>query len=288
MASQRLRASSSDRVLACPYSLVAPRYELPRRKKTAEANEFGSLTHYWVETGRFDYTGATANDVKTLKKKIALSGIERERWWPPETGRHEVTFAFNPFTLELVMFRGKRDKADAWKKGKRWEPTRWVTGTIDWLGKRGPHKRWHVDDLKTGAWDVDVETSKQVRTYAVVPWLLDGQPYDWECDTSITQWPKYPLPDEPGRTWHVLTEMDLMEHLADIRWALSNPQIVRPVIFGPPEKDENGRYSFGEKLPHCAGCECRIPVPGISTFVTNFWYRTLPYCLAGMMKRING
>lgn len=253
----------------------------------------GTLVHHYKETGEFvgdnlhpfprPLRKEHEEHIATLERKLFMSGFEREMWWPDGQGTHEVTFAFSPFTLELLEYQGDRGGADEWKAS--FAPLEYVTGTIDWLGRRGG-RRW-VDDLKTGAFPVDVETSKQLRTYAVVAWLLDGQPYDWECDVSITQWAKYPLAAEPVRTWHVLTGFDLREHVEDLKWALTHPE-VKPVSYGPPQPDENGRYQFGAKLPVCAGCECREPVEGISGWVTNFWFRTLPHCAAGMMKRFNG
>ena len=243
----------------------------------------GTLLHHFKETGLltgcFPYPPTTEQlkIIATAERKVFMSGIDREKWWPAGTGNHEVTFAFHAFTLELRQYEGPRGAADEWKK--QFDPLKWVTGSFDWLGRR--FDRWHVDDLKTGAWPVDVETSKQLRTYAIVAWLLDGQQIDWECDVSITSWPKYPLAGEPVRTWHVLTGFDLAEHLADIRWALSNTQYVNPSPYDDPQSD---------KLPNCAGCECREPVP-TSGWITNFWFRTLPHCVPGMLvmlKRKNG
>jgi len=174
----------------------------------------------------------------------------------------------------LVSYDGERGGADEWKKQARFEPSRWVTGTIDWLGKR--RGRWWVDDLKTGAWPVGVEDNKQLLSYVIVPWLMDGKPDEWECDVSITQWGKYPLAALPRRTAGLVTGFEVQEHLQDLRWALSNPQIVKPSPYGT------------EELPNCAGCPCREPVPGVSEWLTNFWHRTLPYCMPGIMKVING
>lgn len=241
--------------------------------------------HHWAETGETKREGTAKEFTRTLEKKLFLSGTERETWWNESQGRHEVTFAFNPFTLKLVMFRGRRGAADAWKKGKRWNPLRWVTGTIDWLAKRGG--RWWVDDLKTGAFPVYPDDSGQLKSYAVVAWMLDGMPDEWECDVSIMQWPKYPLPDGPKRTWHKLTANDLRAHLDAIRWTLTDPEEqVNPVSYGPPQPDENGNYQFGGKLPVCAGCEARLPMPGVSEWITNFWFRTYPHCWEGIKKRI--
>lgn len=241
----------------------------------------GTLCHHYKETGEtagcFPYP-LTKRHVKILEvaeRKVFMSGIDRERWWPSDQGKHEVTFAFSPFTYELREYRHDPKNADAWKK--QFAAAEWVTGTIDWLAKR--NGRWLVDDLKTGAWPVDPETSKQLRTYAIVVWLLDGRPEDWECDVSITSWPKYPLAGDATRAWHVLTAFDLREHLEDLKWALTHTDYVNPSRY---DNSQDG------KLPHCAGCECREPVPGISGWVTHFFYRTMPHCAQGMIKRVYG
>lgn len=160
-----------------------------------------------------------------------------------------------------------------------------MTGTIDWYG-RLLGRRW-IDDLKTGAFPVNVFTSKQVRTYALVAWFEDGCPFKWECKVSITWWSKYPLDGLPKREFHTLTGFDMMEHLADICWALEHPNEVNPDV---PEVDENGKVvlgEFGEKLPNCSGCPARVAHPG-SSWMQNFWNRAMPTCWAGALRLISG
>lgn len=281
-----MRASSSDRVIQCPASLVLPKHILPRREKTDDANQLGTLCHHWKEVGHWSgcwpspLTEKQDGFVRLLLKKLALSGLDDlyEEYWPSGCGRHEVTFAYSPFTLELVLYEGERWGADEWKKQSRFDASRWVTGTIDWLGHTFGKDRWRIDDLKTGAWPVAVEDNKQLLSYAVVPWLMDEHPDEWELDVSITSWPKYPLAGLPTRKTGIITAFEIQEHLQDLRWALGNPQIVRPSDYGEAQVER--------ELANCAGCDCREPVPGISGWVTHFWFRTLPHCAPGMMAML--
>lgn len=248
------------------------RHVLPRREKTEAANELGTLVHWWKETGDTRPDFAKARDSATLEKKIDKSGVVRDEWWPEGTGVHEYTFALQPSTLELRIHAGPRAQADQWKKSFGY--TEWLTGTLDWYEPPGLDDA-RVDDLKTGAWPVWAKWSKQLRSYALVPWVQEGCPTKWTCRTSITRWPRYPLAGLPTRHWHTLTGFDMMEHLSDVRWTLSHPSEVNVV----PADEETG------KMSPCSGCECREPFPA-SEWFTNFWYRTLPHCTEGMMKQI--
>lgn len=212
---------------------------------------------------------ASVKDIATLKKKLAQSGTRREDYWDESAGVHEYTFALNATTLELVAHDGPRDGADDWKKSFDYHT--WVTGTIDWYEAGTPR----IDDLKTGAFPVWAKDSRQLRTYALVPWVQAGCPFHWEIRVSITQWPRYPLGGQPQRHWHTLTGFDMTEHLDDVRWALAHPNEVNVV----PADEESG------KLSPCSGCECREPFPA-SSWMQNFWYRSLPHCFAGTKKLI--
>ncbi len=214
-------------------------------------------------------TEAHEKHTEYLKKKLALSGTRREDWWDErEGGRHEVTFAFDPFTRLIVMHASK--DADGWKKS--FDGRRWVTGTIDWL-----QRNW-VDDLKTGSFPVDPTTSRQLRTYQCVPWLLQDCPYSWDEPVSITQWAKYPLGGRPVRTWHELNGFDLEEHLDALCWTLAHPNEVNPT---DGTIDEYGEF----KMSPCAFCECRVTHPA-SQWMENYQHRTLPFCGPGLLKRI--
>lgn len=197
--------------------------------------------------------------------------MRRADWWPRGQGEHEVSFAIELFTLELHLFHGARRDAEKWKA--KWDPRRHLTGTIDWI-------RWSdwIDDLKTGHWPIDPATSKQLRSYALVPWLRDGRSSRWEGWVSITQWERYPLDGLPKRKGARLTALDLEEHLADLRWAVEHPTEANPeaIYVGP--------WDPNTPLSPCAFCECREPLP--ANWVTNFRYRAAPHCLPGMMKRL--
>lgn len=180
--------------------------------------------HHWKETEESDPEWADRRDVLCLEKKLIMSGIEREQWWPAASGGlHEVTFAVNLASGEWRMPDGLIDR-DTWKAA--FPTTEWLTGTIDWLAPG-----W-LDDLKTGHWPVDPVTSKQLRSYALFQWLADGKPDDWGIEATITQWEKYPLHGLPRRSSHQLTTSDMIEHLDDLRWAVSHPGEVNPTTEG--------------------------------------------------------
>jgi hypothetical protein len=214
---------------------------------------------------------AQAKHTSTLEKKLGLSGTRREDWWPEDEGEHEVSFAFDPFTLEVTRFAGDRGAADGWKK--TFDPRKWVTGSIDWLAGA------HVDDLKTGDFPVIAATSRQLRTYQCLPWLEAGTPKQWEEPVSITQWPKYPLGGRPKRNWHYLNYFDMHEQLEDLRWTLTHPGEVNVI---DTTYDEDGRF---DKMSPCLFCECREPHPA-SGWMENWLYRTMPMCMPGLVKRI--
>lgn len=189
------------------------------------------MVHHWKETGESDPTWASERDIVLLEKKLLATGMDRYRctwmFWPPEQGRHEVSFAIELFTLEFHEYTGSRGGADQWKRG--FDVRRWLTGTIDWLGWRhSPEYPW-VDDLKTGRWPVHPD-SKQLLSYLLYPWVRVRCPNDWRAVASITQWPKYPISMMPRRTERntLVSQVDMIEHLDDLRWSLTHPNEVVP------------------------------------------------------------
>ena len=159
--------------------------------------------------------------IATLDKKLALSGIEREFYW--HGGDHEVTFAIHLETLRVWRYGPDLGGAKDWKAAFNAE---WLTGTIDYLTPR------RVDDLKTGRWPVDPATSRQLRSYALLPWVEAGCPIGWDIEVSVTQWEKYPLHGLPRVSRYDLGGMDLMEHLEDLRWTRDHPAEVNPTSEG--------------------------------------------------------
>ena len=186
------------------------------------AARFGTLCHYWKETGEVDLPGASPSDVKCLLKKVAASGIKREAYWDPGKGRHEVTFAYHLLSLEVRWYDGHRDGSDDWKAALRSTPE-WMTGTVDWEEANG-----RIDDLKTGRWPVDAKGNKQLYSYAMPWWLEMGRPLAYTRPLSITQWPRYPLPGLPVVKYGAATGLDLMAHLQDLQWAVQHPKEANP------------------------------------------------------------
>lgn len=151
-----------------------------------------------------------------------MSRVRREEWWP--TGEHEVTFAIELAAATVQRFAGDKRLRDEWKL--RFDAARFLTGTIDLLDTDG-EAPW-IDDLKTGHWPVDPRKSRQLRSYALVPWIEAGKPMQWNCITTITQWEKYPLIGQPKRKQHIVSGLDMMEHLDEARWAVAHPEQVTP------------------------------------------------------------
>ncbi len=271
-----MRASSTDRAVVCPHSLIAPS-QLTRRTKTEEAADTGTLLHLWVETGE---------EHPAVARKILSSGFRREEYWPPGQGEHEVTFAINLRTLELQRPSAKVAKTagDEWKT--RFDPALWLTGTMDWLGVDSGVD-W-VDDLKTGNWPVDPLTG-QLLSYALVPWILKGRPEsDYQVQRSITWWPWYPLSAWPKRTWaDPANALDLLCHVQDLRYAAENPDkaVVVPPVYHPTKKYKDGRRAVEEMSP-CTFCDGREP-HRFSSWMQHFQHRANPTCLKGALSTID-
>lgn len=194
------------------------------------------MMHGWKETGKLKNNPKFPGHIKTARNKLEKSGIVRADYWPstgPDAGEHEVTFAVNLLTKEVVWYKGKRAAADDWKEKRGKQGDEWLTGTIDWVVRHKDSRRLRlIGDLKTGkakrnwetgqdeGWWVSALDNKQLLSYALPFWLTEGEPLDWRIDTRIEHWPKYPLhclPElEPGR----ITGLEVRLHLAELQEAL--------------------------------------------------------------------
>lgn len=208
-----MRCSETERAIICHASLVAPE-RLVSSAKSKAATEFGTLAHYFKETGITNPEWAKPADVDLLERKVLLSGIDRAKIWP-SSGRHEVTFAMNLVTLQVNWFEGCREDADAWKKAHSEGNTEWLTGTSDY---EDDSQDW-TDDLKTGSWPVIARTCAQLRSYSLPRWVTMGMPMKYNRRVTITQWPKYPIAALPKRNEHWLCGLDLMMHLEALQRA---------------------------------------------------------------------
>lgn len=214
-----------------------------REKKRNDAAEFGHLMHGWKETGRLKANKKYPGHIKTARNKLEKSGISRETYWPskgPDAGIHEVTFAVNLMTKEVVWYRGKRHLADKWKEKQGQVGEHWLTGTIDWVVKRDGRLRL-LGDLKTGkpkmdwdsyppkqtGWWVDIDDNKQLLSYALPFWLTEGESLDWGVDTRLEHWPKYPLGGLPHLEYGRISGLEVRLHLVELLEALEYP-VARP------------------------------------------------------------
>jgi hypothetical protein len=198
------------------------------------AADYGTLVHYWKETGEIDPAWAARKDVELLRRKLAATGVERETWWPAH-GAHEESFAIRLESMTVEWRMLPKDAADKWKA--QFDRLAYVTGTIDWHDA----VEWeaHVDDLKTGRRSVRPD-SPQLKTYAAALWLRRGKPAG--VTASVTHWPKYPLGLLPVRTSKVLTAGVLRDHLDRLRLAAGSTGEINP----------------GEC---CRWCDCRPDCP---------------------------
>lgn len=269
-----MRASETDRALHCPHSLVAPR-TLIRRVKSDEAADTGTLLHTWKETGE---------EHPAIASKVIRSAVRREDYWPEEYGEHEVTFAIELYSMQIKRWSKRtRKTADAWKK--TFDPKRWLTGTIDWLGIH-EGRPW-VDDLKTGNWPVDPLTG-QLLSYALVPWVEAGFPSTGMLvERSITWWPWYPLDGWPRRAWaDPATGLDLTCHHRDLVYAVEHPNEanVVPPVFHPTKRYKDGRRAVEEMSP-CTFCDARES-HAYTPWMQHFQERALPTCLKGAVQHL--
>lgn len=228
-----MRASESDRVVTCPASAFLEKVERLRSESSQKAVDWGTLVHFWKETSDPMMPGAKTADLVCLEKKLFITGVTSEQWW--SGGEHEVSFSINLFNYGVVRYAGPRAGADDWKK--QWDPKKYLTGTIDYL------RPDRLDDLKTGRWPVDPKTSKQLRSYAALPWIEAGHPDDWEYLVSITTWQRYPLDGLPHRDYAWVTGAEMKLHMADLRYSALHPDETNPTDEG------------------CKWCDCRPNCP---------------------------
>lgn len=252
------------------------------REKTDLAAGFGDLVHHWIETGDAEPEWASEKDRDLLGRKLMLSGTRREKYWRLGDGEHEVTFAIHLETAQLRMYRGARELADWWKAGA--DPKEWLTGTVDWLHWGGEKTVPWIDDLKTGRFAPLPKKSKQLRSYALVPWIKAGMPLKYEVALSITHWEKYPLNGRPKRKAHRVSGLELMEHLEDVRFAVEHPSYVNSVP-STTKVTPWGDVVVDEMSP-CAFCDCQEPHQ-FSSWMENWRYRRFMACIPGMIQRVD-
>ena len=275
-----MRASETDRVVACPASqhVIGTKH---RTEKADIAAAWGDLVHHWKETGETNPAWAKEKEIACLDKKLLLSDTQRDYYWRLEDGEHEVSFALHLVTLEIQLYSHYAESCirrleppedrDDWKARFG---TEWLTGTVDWLHWGTDETVPWIDDLKTGHWPVDPKKAGQLRSYALLPWVLQGCPIDWECAVSVTKWERYPLAGRPTRSAHRLSGLDLAEHLEALRHASAHHEEVDPLAWDP----ETETYAAGEQ---CLFCPNRLEHPA-SGWLTSYRYSRLPSCWAGI------
>jgi len=194
------RASELHRLLACPAAGHLDKLvTISERRDDAAA--WGTAMHLWAATGEFP-GGLAPRRLKALQDRLTVleeHDLTRERLWPPG-GEHEVAVAVNVADpgYPREQYTGPLEEADAWKMA---HDDRFVVGTVDYVGTVMSEEfepvLW-VDDLKTGAWDIDPPLDRpQLLFYASAMQLLRGG----DAYVSLTHWPRSPAGEPPYRRW---------------------------------------------------------------------------------------
>ena len=230
--------------MACPGSLVLPRTD-ERSERAVAAAEWGTGVHRWMETGEFP-DGRLGT---TLKKKVKESGADRVALWPK--GLHEVPVAYNVVStraLALVLPATDEQK-DAWKAGFGDE---WVSGTADYVGEllEAP---W-VDDLKTGRL-VEYESYRYQQGLYTLAWTLFNYQELVDTRSTVTHWPKYPIPKPPTRFGTVWTVEGLQELQGKLKQLREDTMKLRELENSGRRESVVVRLSDG---PQCKYCPSRL------------------------------
>jgi hypothetical protein len=171
-------------------------------ESTKIAADWGSMTHEWKETGVIPVINGRKNLVPLLEKKIKLTGIDRERWWP-KTMVHELAMAVSPFEDYKSLLDGTKEQKEAWKVAFS---ERYCTGTLD--GYDWMFDVLWIDDLKTGKLVTEEDYVMQRKLYALgLSRLLD---YRGPVNVTLTWWPRYPVLVDPIRFGRTVEQDELL------------------------------------------------------------------------------
>lgn len=198
-----------------------------------------------METGEFPDGRAGT----TLRKKVKESGTSREEFWP--RGLHEIPVAFNVLSSKVRAFvlPSSSQEKDSWKTGFGDE---WVTGTIDFVSQL-MDTPW-VDDLKTGR-KVEYFDYRYQQGFYTMVWTLFQMGELVPARSTITHWPKYPIPNKPTRFGTVLEP----EFFLELQGRLKQ---LREDVMRLRELEESGRReSVVVRLsdgPQCKYCPSRL------------------------------
>lgn len=194
------RASSLDRLLNCYGGEVLGGTD-EKSEGVRIAADWGTMVHGWKETGNVEVVNGRKNLVPLFEKKLKLTGVRREQWWP-EGMVHEMAMAVRPFETYAQLVDGEKAEKEAWKAAFGEE---WATGTLD--GYQWMFDVLWVDDLKTGRFVTLEQYIEQLRFYALgASRLLD---YRGPVNVTLTHWPRYPVLNEPTRFGRVIEQDEL-------------------------------------------------------------------------------
>jgi PD-(D/E)XK nuclease superfamily len=184
-----IRASEMDRVLVCHGPLVMPRTGSP----SGESACWGISCHKWAETGEIVAHEDYRRHQPHLEKK--LGQYDRLAIWPEGAEEDEPgNRVFRELALSRNTLTGEgRFKADGTSEEKMaWKlshDSEWETGSADYVSV-DPLGHATVDDLKTGRFPPDVETSLQLQWYSLA---CVAAGLAKTATSSITHLPRYPV-----------------------------------------------------------------------------------------------
>lgn len=237
------RASSLDRVIACPASAVLPVGKDERSEAAKTAADWGTLMHHYMAYGQ------VPNHPLQSKVLARAAYLRRQVLWPQD-GIFERAFSLNVETWEVLteddLVPGDPATTADWKAVQPWEC---ITGSADYCGNL-LGTPW-VDDLKTGRSPAD-PGEPQTLFYGLCLWLLNGKP-DEGVVASITAFPRYPLVSAPVRKFKELSVEALTEFQAVLTLTFSevNRYKSKLVQLGKRDVTPGGQCVFCPSKSNC-------------------------------------
>lgn len=175
------------------------------------ARDWGTMAHYWKETGKVLYKGKGPQELKEKEERLLANRIwnhnlSSQGLWPFKDGNHEVSVAYNWRLRFSVVHWGRVD--EDWRD--QWS-TDWITGTTDYF--RFPFKTriaW-IDDLKTGKWWYKRPNQSAQLVFYLLAFARCGLFDIPQGRLTVTHWPKYPAKSPPMRMESIVTAEQLLK-----------------------------------------------------------------------------
>jgi hypothetical protein len=199
-----------------------------------------------METGEFPDGRAGT----TLRKKVKEADVRREDYW--SEGLHEVPVAYSVVTgqARVLVLPVSREKRDAWKSAFGDE---WIVGTADFVGSL-MEQPW-VDDLKTGR-KVEYFDYRYQQGFYTMVWTLFQMGELVPARSTITHWPKYPIPNKPTRFGTVLEPEFFLELQGRLKQLREDVMRLRELEESGRRESVVVRLSDGPQCKYCPSSLC--------------------------------